>query len=68
MVSLSPLFANIGALLDGLVTVRGKAPGNHDVFQIAYGSAAFGMQARFQDRVIAVTDIFQRMDHFYWYV
>ena len=27
---------------------------------------AFCAQARFQDRVIAVTDNFQRMDHFYW--
>lgn len=27
---------------------------------------AFGAQSRFQDRVIAVTDTFQKMDHFYW--
>ncbi|QSZ32335.1 hypothetical protein DSL72_001909 [Monilinia vaccinii-corymbosi] len=27
---------------------------------------AFCAQRRFQDRVIEVTDIFQRMDHFYW--
>ena len=30
--------------------------------------AAFCVQSRFQDRVIAVTDAFQKMDHFYWYV
>lgn len=27
---------------------------------------AFGAQRRFQDRVIAVVDTFQKMDHFYW--
>ena len=27
---------------------------------------AFGVQSRFQDRVIEVTDAFQKMDHFYW--
>lgn len=27
---------------------------------------AFCVQPRFQDRVIAVTDTFQKMDHFYW--
>ena len=27
---------------------------------------AFCVQSRFQDRVIAVTDTFQKMDHFYW--
>ncbi|KAK5000069.1 hypothetical protein LTR66_001016 [Elasticomyces elasticus] len=27
---------------------------------------AFGVQHRFQERVIAVTDTFQKMDHFYW--
>jgi ABC-type multidrug transport system fused ATPase/permease subunit len=27
---------------------------------------AFGASFRFQDRVIAVTDNFQKMDHFYW--
>ena len=27
---------------------------------------AFGVQSRFQDRIIAVTDAFQKMDHFYW--
>ena len=27
---------------------------------------AFGAQRVFQDRVIAVTDAFQKMDHFYW--
>lgn len=27
---------------------------------------AFCVQSRFQDRVIAVTDAFQKMDHFYW--
>ena len=27
---------------------------------------AFCAQSRFQDRVIAVTDAFQKMDHFYW--
>ena len=27
---------------------------------------AFCAQYRFQDRVIAVTDAFQKMDHFYW--
>ena len=27
---------------------------------------AFGAQYRFQDRVITVTDNFQKMDHFYW--
>lgn len=29
---------------------------------------AFCAQSRFQDRVIAVTDAFQGMDHFYWQV
>jgi ABC-type multidrug transport system fused ATPase/permease subunit len=29
---------------------------------------AFCAQSQFQDRVIAVTDAFQAMDHFYWYV
>ncbi|KAI5201784.1 P-loop containing nucleoside triphosphate hydrolase protein [Aureobasidium subglaciale] len=29
---------------------------------------AFCAQSQFQDRVIAVTDAFQGMDHFYWYV
>lgn len=29
---------------------------------------AFQAQGRFQDRNIAVTDVFQRMDHFYWSV
>ena len=28
---------------------------------------AFAVQSRFQDRVIEVTDAFQKMDHFYWY-
>ena len=27
---------------------------------------AFGAQQRFQDRVISVTDDFQKMDHFNW--
>lgn len=27
---------------------------------------AYGSSSRFQDRVIAVTDTFQKMDHFYW--
>lgn len=27
---------------------------------------AFGAQIRFQNRVIEVTDAFQKMDHFYW--
>ena len=27
---------------------------------------AFRAQAQFQDRIIAVTDLFQKMDHFYW--
>ncbi|KAL6715406.1 hypothetical protein ACLMJK_006367 [Lecanora helva] len=27
---------------------------------------AFAVQSRFQDRVIEVTDAFQKMDHFYW--
>lgn len=37
--------------------------------QILYGMTtirAFCAQRRFQDRVIAVTDTFQKMDHFYW--
>jgi ABC-type multidrug transport system fused ATPase/permease subunit len=50
-VSLSPLFANFGELLQGLTTVR-----------------AFHAQKSFQDRVIAVVDNFQGMDHFYWSV
>lgn len=29
-------------------------------------TSAFGAQYRFQERVIAVTDTFQQMDHFYW--
>ena len=29
---------------------------------------AFCAQSQFQDRVVAVTDAFQAMDHFYWYV
>ena len=29
---------------------------------------AFCAQTQFQDRVIAVTDAFQAMDHFYWYL
>ena len=37
--------------------------------QILYGMTtirAFRAQKRFQDRVVAVTDTFQKMDHFYW--
>ena len=49
MISLSPLMSNLGALVEGLTTVR-----------------AFQAQHRFQERVIAVTDTFQKMDHFYW--
>jgi ABC-type multidrug transport system fused ATPase/permease subunit len=52
-VSLSPLFANFGELLQpgGLTTVR-----------------SFHAQPLFQDRVIAVLDKFQGFDHFYWSV
>jgi ABC-type multidrug transport system fused ATPase/permease subunit len=50
-VSLSPLFANFGELLQGLTTVR-----------------AFHSQQKFQERIIAVVDNFQGMDHFYWSV
>ncbi|KAE9977417.1 hypothetical protein EG328_002066 [Venturia inaequalis] len=52
-VSLSPLFANFGELLQpgGLTTVR-----------------SFHAQSLFQDRVIAVLDSFQGYDHFYWSV
>jgi ABC-type multidrug transport system fused ATPase/permease subunit len=52
-VSLSPLFANFGELLQpgGLTTVR-----------------SFHAQRLFQDRVIAVLDRFQGFDHFYWSV
>ena len=31
-------------------------------------TAAFRAQSSFQDRIIVVTDAFQKMDHFYWYV
>ena len=27
---------------------------------------AYGAQSRFQDRVVEVVDVFQKMDHFYW--
>ncbi len=30
-------------------------------------TAAFRAQSSFQDRIIVVTDAFQKMDHFYWY-
>ncbi|KAK3940254.1 putative ATP-dependent permease [Diplogelasinospora grovesii] len=49
MVSLSPLFSNFGALLEGLTTIR-----------------AFKAEPHFQDRIIETTDMFQKMDHFYW--
>ena len=65
MVFLSPLMSNFGALLEGLTTVRGKCsllPG----VAISHFLPAFRAQSRFQDRVIAVVDTFQKMDHFYW--
>lgn len=63
MVSLSPLLSNFGALSEGLTTVRGWLM--LFTFQILT-VVAFGAQQRFQDRVISVTDDFQKMDHFYW--
>ena len=67
MVSLSPLMSSYGALLEGLTTVRGLFLWYRSQNQIiAEPSLAFAVQSRFQDRVIAVTDTFQKMDHFYW--
>ena len=63
MVSLSPLMSNFGALVEGLVTVRGSC--NSKILALLTRSA-FNVQSRFRDRVIEVTDAFQKMDHFYW--
>lgn len=65
MVSLSPLLSNFGALSDGLTTIRGMfieliSPNDW------LTHLAFCVQYRFQNRVITVTDAFQKMDHFYW--
>ncbi|QDS72168.1 hypothetical protein FKW77_004630 [Venturia effusa] len=51
--SLSPLFANFGELLQ---------PGGLTTVR------SFHAQSLFQDRVIAVLDLFQGYDHFYWSV
>lgn len=51
--SLSPLFANFGELLQ---------PGGLTTVR------SFHAQSLFQDRVIAVLDMFQGYDHFYWSV
>ena len=50
MVSLSPLMSNFGMLLDDGLIIV----------------RAFCAQDVFQDRVITVTDTFQKMDHYYW--
>lgn len=67
MVSLSPLMSNFGALLEGLATVRGMLNSRHGV-GFSLTRAAFRVQSSFQDQLITVTDAFQKMDHFYWYV
>ena len=65
MVSLSPLMSNFGALLEGLTTVRGRLLVNSAI-PLSLTKAAFKAQSSFQDRLVAVTDAFQGMDHFYW--
>ena len=55
--------SNFGALVEGLVTVRGSYSSN---ILALLTKSAFNVQSRFQDRVIEVTDAFQKMDHFYW--
>ena len=59
--------SNFGALLDGLTTVRGMGRSIHKIY-VPNFVTAFNVQSRFQDRVIKVTDAFQKMDHFYWYI
>ena len=66
MVSLSPLISNFGALVDGLITVRGELRHINISTRQLTDVIAFCAQYRFQDRVIEVTDAFQKMDHFYW--
>lgn len=52
--------SNFGALLDGLITVRGRVSSYLLLLILSINaSEAFRAQYRFQDRVIRVTDSFQ---------